>query len=160
MPIAVNNITLSALFDDIAGNVMIACPIMIIFAIVVIIIILLILLAREDWERKQGRVGISDRTRAVISSISFISFGKIGLDVGALLHQNNYLDESTKDILYNDDQIASNILQNIPQILLVFDLFALILGIKMTLICPCVYYMCFKSKNYIINDFKYTTALH
>ena len=159
MPTAVNNVTLSALFDDIAGNVMIACPIMIIFAIVVTIIILLILLAREDWERKQGRVGISDRTKAVIISISFISFGKIllfiGLDAGALLHQMNYLDESIKDILYNDDQMASNILKNIPRILLVLDLFALILGITMILICPCIYSMYFKSKNYTINDFKY-----
>lgn len=97
MPIAVNNVTLSALFDDIAGNVMIACPIMIMLAIVVTIIILLILHARENWERKQGIIGVSDQTKAIIISISFISFGKIllfvGLDIGSLLHQKNYLDE-------------------------------------------------------------------
>lgn len=61
-----------------------------------------------------------------------------------------------KDILYNDDQIASKILQNIPVILIVFDLFAFILGLIMTLICPCIYYYkCFKPKRYIIKDFQY-----
>ena len=94
----------------------------------------------------------------LISVVKIILF--IGLDIGALTHRNSYLDERVQEILYENNRTIgtiSDILYNIPGILLGFDLAAFILGWLILALCiPCIYcHRLKKNKCSNIQDFRY-----
>lgn len=147
MSAAVNNATLPVLLDNMVKDIIITCPIMVLFSILTIIFIVLMIIlcgTQEVWQRKQRKAGLSHQAKATTMSICWISLNKmiifIGLDARALI-QRDFLDERVKNILFsNHTGTVSDILYNVPVILLCFDLTALIVAVGVATIG--IFYSC------------------
>ena len=139
MAVAVNDTTFKDAIVGISDNIsrkdlLLGCPIIITLSALTIVGIVLCLCGFEKYLKKEYNVGLSNQTKSTILSLTLISLGKliafIWFDSSAI-YFGAQTNSQTIDIKYLNDSVVGFVqaMHNVPVILLVFDLFALILNL-------------------------------
>lgn len=147
MAVAVNDSTFKDAIVGISDSIsrkdlLLACPIIIQVSAVCIVIIVLCLcgyekrLKKQIPEKKQDEQNdeISDQMKATVLSLTVISLGKLIAFVcfdSAAIQLSSQTSSQTVDVKYLNDSVVGFVqaMQQVPVILLVFDIFALLFNL-------------------------------
>ena len=166
--IAVNNETLDQVMNNLTEktlivsrkDVLITCPIIATALTMFVTITVLILYCCGRSTRNKQSIGLSDQSKAIIITVSFISIGRIltfiGFDIVAIYAREEHLDLQVRSIYHSGKTGQLNdIMYNIPVTLMVFDCLAFLVCAIMIMLGTCFHCKCVSQHCHFIKDSYY-----
>ena len=163
MAVAVNDTTFNEAIVGISDiisrkDLLLTCPIIITLSAVSIVCFILGLCGADKWLQKENN-GLSDQIKSTILSLTLISVGRLISFIcfdSVAVHTKLQTNSQTIDVKYLNDSVVGFIqaMQNVPVILLAFDILALTASLVLIIgaaIATCKYRrLCCKDAQYYI----------